>query len=820
MKWYAKTSILLTLVNTAVAGAAHGATRCSADLARVDTSFCIDLKHKPADGAAPILSYKWQANDATFDLAANLCLAEGAGNRRDLVLALDRSDNRTGGVDQIVATKDALAKLRDEAISAPQNAPKVAVVLFSTDSACNEYSGAPISISQTFPCLYTKGAVLSDDAAYSNLIALLDEAAGKYSAAGQLASSDYRIPASLAADGKFGLASPDKASMVLLSDALSYQGSLAYQGTETDPYAYLRTQNYLTAQSAALIAFAAQTKFILSFGLNPINSTAYSQATTNTFYSNSNNYAAMCNAANAVASDCNSPTNYSAPETWPVNQLDLHDFAKRLVAATGGAADLVFDLNSSADLVAALEKLRISAASATSVTAVAYQVGSGAAVNATLEGQKMSITDLPTGQDLTLNLTLSSLSGQVVIPVAISTESISSSGADLTDKEMFCSAEIAAATDAPHINLDDLQGGSGSCGRVPGTNGSGSLIAMFMLFAVPVAFPFLRRRKGAFGAALLASVSICAGFGEDAMAVDAQGLNLLQYRPVIDGAGNTEKATTLAPGQFAGGIFMDYANDAAELSGNGGKRVSSVMDNSVTAHAVAGVGLTQRFSLGIHMPYIQKNDLNRSLDGNDRSSEKIGRPSDASVMVKANITNSRALSFGVMPMATIPTGEPKNLTGDGTANYGLLLVTSGESGAVTWAASAGYLHRSKPAELTDDRARSVIIRGQVPISLGLDYQVLSAFSFGGNVQMKPSTGESLDFNRTDPAEWSAIGKTRILSNFELEGGFGTGIGKGIGSPDYRIFAGITYVPVAERQDLRQTTSAPIYPKNVASKAKI
>ena len=74
------------------------------------------------------------------------------------------------------------------------------------------------------------------------------------------------------------------------------------------------------------------------------------------------------------------------------------------------------------------------------------------------------------------------------------------------------------------------------------------------------------------------------------------------------------------------------------------------------------------------------------------------------------------------------------------------------------------------------------------------YAMTRSVSFAGNLQWKVNAGDQIDFNRGSPAEWTGSVKYAPTRSIELQSGFGTGIGKGYGSPDYRIWAGVSYVP--------------------------
>lgn len=805
MKRTSQASIFITIVSALNSFSAFGqvaGSRCVADLGRVDANFCLS---RTSAG----LTYQWKADDDRYDLIAKACVAndQGLGSRRDTIFALDRSQNiwatdslnKKLGADQITVTASMLEKLRAEAKANPAVAPKIGVMMFSNAPSCTEYSGGAIAVNRSFPCLYVKAGSLADDAHYGRLAAFLKEADGKYAQGGDATTSDFTIVANILAANSFGLASTQKAGLVMMSDARSFKGAAA------DPYPYLRIQSYTAAQNEALNAFsvAALKNYQLLFAYNPKPSPVFSDA---------NAYDNMCQMAGATPADCASPVVIDTPATWPVNGLDPKVFVASLAAAVGTpAADAFFEMKDKPSFEAAMERLRIVDTGSAVVTSVSYRINGGAAMAGTVDGARLTLAGLPVGQENKIDLVLKVGTGELTIPLTATTEKIASDRSGFQDKEMFCAAAIAPATEGPHFKLKNLQGGSGSCGAVSGAARASAWTLVF-LFGAPILVLAVRGRRKAFVVGTV-MVATCGIFSADVgHAAEAKGLNALNYRPVVDGVATSEKASVPDSGSVQAGLFMDYANDAIELAGDDGKRLGSVADNLTTAHVMGNLGLFGKLAVGVHVPLVYRTDLNRRVSGRDDSGEKAGELSDPAVFMKYALRTDRALSLALMPMVTIPAGKPEDLTGDGVTNFGGLLVFSGAYGDWAWASNLGYMHREKALVLADDRAASVTMNGQYQLMTGLEYRLFSMLSLGGGVQFKPSAGESIDFAQQNPAEWTMVAKFRPLAGaLEAQTGFGTGIGRGLGSPDYRIYAGISYCPAAGQKVLAEP------PRKVASK---
>lgn len=765
--------------------------RCEADLSRVQNEFCLGDQH--LKGAPESLRYDWKLDDKAFDLTSKVCLTDGGvvGNRKDMILALDRSQgiqaldssHRKVGADNISTARYIIEKLIEEAKARPEAAPKVGLVMFSTAPDCKEFDGAAIAVNRDFPCLYVKAKSLADTAQQSTLLNFLKAAEGKYSQGGA-SNSDYTIVGNLLAQTTLGLVGPQKAGLVLFSDGSTFKGE---QG---DPFAYLKSGNYLGAQDAALSSFksSAVQRYRMVFALNPVESPMYSAQ------NHADTFSTMCEANGAPATDCDQgAVTYADAKTWPVNKLDLTKFARNLVETTGAPATNVVTIDAKEDIDAGLEALRITAGSFANIDAATYSVNGGEAQKAVIDGGRIGGIELPSGE-VSLELTLKSGGVDFQIPLAVTTTEVEPDGKEFSDREMYCSA-VEAETEAPGINLDNLQGGSASCGVVGHGAESRAPLAVALILPLALAIYYLGRRSGL---VLLFFLALAAN-APSAHAEQAGGLNALQYSPVVDGVGMTEKATTINQGGYNFGLFMDYANDPVEIGGEKNERINSIMDNLVTAHAVGNIGLLKNVSLGIHIPYVHNSDEQRAVEGDEVSGGQVGRPADSSINFKINITQKNSFSVGVMPIVTLPTGDSELLLGDGSTNYGGLFLMSGLSGKFSWAFSTGYLHRDKPLELKDERTNSVTVTGQYLNHAGVEYRYSPLISFGGNLQAKFTEGEHIDFTRSNPAEWMALAKLRPTAGLDVEAGFGTGIGKGYGSPDYRVFGGLTWVPDANKR---------------------
>ncbi len=762
--------------------------RCVADLQRVQTQNCLSrdkLQHK----------YEWKLTDNLYGMQTNACISDtsASGTHKDIVVGIDRSNSNSMPdklrkklrADSISVTIDLINQMYDKYKSNPENAPNMSLTMFSSNADCREYAGGKISFVGEFPCTYLKAKKITDTAHKAALLELLAETEGKYSAGSTASASNLDIVANLVKDGIVTAAEGKQMGMLVFSTGLSYAG------TAGDIYSFLKSPNYTTSYNAMHAAYSVEAvrKLRLNIVTAPLTKPYYDVNYKDSFEN-------MCSLPDSPSADCSEKS--TDPANWLVNRIDITGNMSQIAALSGGSA---IESNA-AGIAAKLADELLVQGQTNIVPERAVLLINGQESNAvTLSGQQISIQNLQSGSALDLRLEVYANGAMVPFDFKVNTSVVPGADADFTDNEMFCKAEsLDPVLVGPSIK--DLQGGSGSCGVVGTENETSNWF--FMLFLLPLALAVRRSFVGfrAKGLVIL-SVLLASSAGEAVADEKVSGLNSQHYRPVVDGVGNTESATVINPGTYNAGLYGDYANDPVEIGGEKGKRIKGVTDDMVTAHFSANLGLFNKVAVGFHLPYVHKTDVNREVNGREVDGGSLGQPSDSSIFAKWNLVSKSNWGLTAMPQVTLPTGNSGYLLGDGTASYGALITVSGRSNNLTWASNIGYMYREKALELEDDRTTTLKITGYSPVSFGTDYRLNGLMSLGGSIFGKFHSGEKIDFTRQNPAEWQAIGKIKWTNFLESSLALGTGIGRGYGSPDYRVVAGISYVPVPTRGTVRQ-----------------
>lgn len=764
--------------------------RCAADLARVQKEFCINEQHQ---NEPAVLNYEWQLTGDSFDLKAKVCFS--GASEPEIVLAIDRSESLRNadrpqkklGSDGISIANQLIEEWRQQISGRASNGKKVGIVMFSGDAECREYQSGPIGVNGDFPCVYIPARSISDPAHSDHLIAFLNAADGKYALGDRPSAGKYEIIAQLIGQQRLNLSNEGHIGVILFSDGRSYQSSL--------PYPYLRSQAFLEGQRKAKEEFAnpAMKRVNLIFARIPSPTLVYDNINFGVSYEN------MCDPSvipPAAEVDCKSPVSIENPITWPSNQIDTQGYAQQLGMMLGGFD--VVKLSAKADLDSSIARLNALKSENIRVDSARVSINQGEDRSVPIDGDNLLLGTYLANQENSLDIKLQVNGNQLNVPISIkATKVLNATEREFENQEMYCTAN---SKDTLQGELYKMQGGAASCGEIGSRQHNKrpplSRLGVYLVLFVPVFVALIISSGFGVGRFLIFFLLLPTLFSDKAFAdtLKKDGVNMLNYRPVLGAVAQTESAETVEFGKINAGLFVDYSNDVVELVDRKNKRIRSVLDNVVAAHVLVNAGLMSRVSLGLHLPYVHKADLSRELDGEAVHAGQIGMPSDGSVLLKLNFYKRESIKFSLMPIATVPLGRTDLLVSDGVAKYGSLAILSGGSSEFKWAINTGYLQRERPKKFVDQRAYSVILRGHGLIGVGSEYKLDRDLAVGTSLQLKPSAGEGLKAGQASPAEWMLVAKIKSFLDLETSGGFGTGIGPGIGSPDYRIWAGLSWLP--------------------------
>ncbi|MSP55603.1 MAG: hypothetical protein EXR69_08375 [Myxococcales bacterium] len=356
--------------------------------------------------------------------------------------------------------------------------------------------------------------------------------------------------------------------------------------------------------------------------------------------------------------------------------------------------------------------------------------------------------------------------------------------ADSSDGDCDTSGDDTATPDGC-TDLDDdgvLDCGyyaGGSCSSAPGD------VGLMLVLGGTLALAFRRRRVAnpdifrlgvsAFGMSMVPSA-----WAQDEF--DSQ-----RFRPSIDSRTTMQvEDPQVTPGGFGGGLIFSYAQDPLvyrTLTPGGGTDEVNLVGPLFTADA--------------HFFYAWKPlrvgiDLPLNAYGSDVG-PGAAVPGDIRIDAKYMALNRVESGFGLALDArlSLPTGEQRAWLGDGAPTI-QTTVAAGVGKTAMLAANLGF--RSGPtrtlSNLTWGNRLTWGVGGSLPVG-----ESLSLFSEldGEAVLVKSSVVVDVPAT-TLPGEWRVGARYDVLPRLQVSLAGGGGYTQGIGSPDFRVIAGVTTLP--------------------------
>ncbi len=271
------------------------------------------------------------------------------------------------------------------------------------------------------------------------------------------------------------------------------------------------------------------------------------------------------------------------------------------------------------------------------------------------------------------------------------------------------------------------------------------------------------------------------------------------FRPTTDGGDyitvyDTDTLPTETPGarRFHLGFYGDYARHPLEIQfQRSGNLFTRLVQNLGTMQLSAAIGILDFWEVGMRLPgYIE--NVNEVQVGGGRLGGTDAKFGD--MVVNSKFTLLRRSDYGVglavMPEVTLPTGSRTDFAGTGDLGYGGLLIADVYP-VEGWriAINSGGFIRDKVGggpfvDSSDD------FNDQLRFAAATSYDFTSAFTGIIEGYGAADTHKPFDAERKTP--FDLIGALRVhMKAIDLTFGGGGGLTKGQGSPDFRIFVGVT-----------------------------
>ncbi len=304
-------------------------------------------------------------------------------------------------------------------------------------------------------------------------------------------------------------------------------------------------------------------------------------------------------------------------------------------------------------------------------------------------------------------------------------------------------------------------------------------------------------------------VVLAAALAAGGLRAEEARFSVERFRPAIDGRGllDVDSAALGESFEVSAGAFLGYALNPLVLR-QGGERVGALVAHRVGGDLAASLSLFDWVELGVDVPLMvfQARDTAEArqavLDAVDLSAIGVG---DLRVLAKIRLLRApdQIVDLALIPALTVPTGFP---AGDSGSYLGEGQVTFAPEIAVSrayrnsgwrWAANLGY--RLRPEER---KVVNVTIGHELTYRAGVGYRFddvpvqLDVSANGGTFAFQPFVSGFEE----NPLEVLAGVSYDVLPVVRITGGLGKGILSGFGTPDFRAFVGLRFVPFDDDRD--------------------
>ncbi len=331
----------------------------------------------------------------------------------------------------------------------------------------------------------------------------------------------------------------------------------------------------------------------------------------------------------------------------------------------------------------------------------------------------------------------------------------------------------------PDARAQGVLGGGGCTSGGGSGRGSGGAAALLVLGLLA-----LHRRKTSWFVAPL----VIASFSYSAA---AQGFDTEIFKP---GSSSTsylsQQSTEVLPAWTLNmGVTLGMANNPLVLRDpDTGEQVMNgvVVSKRQGAYLVAGVGLFDRFEVGLALPMVlsQEGQGNLLESSPDLNSASLG---DLRVTLKGRIWRRGGFGLAASLDATLPAGNHNELYGEQGVSTIPQLIAGWHSGRVSAALNVGVRLR----EVT--RVGGLEINDELTAGTGLSVEVV-----GKRVWLlaEAYASRALQDNSAEnsPAEALLGVRVAVWGPYQLQAAAGVGIGRGYGTPSSRALLGFFYRP--------------------------
>jgi len=244
------------------------------------------------------------------------------------------------------------------------------------------------------------------------------------------------------------------------------------------------------------------------------------------------------------------------------------------------------------------------------------------------------------------------------------------------------------------------------------------------------------------------------------------------------------------------GVVAEYAASPFTLKNADGSRGTAIVSSQAFLHAGGSLVLFDRARFALNIPFgiVDSGNSGTTTSGTAYAAPTNLAAGDARASLDVRLVGEYASPFTLAVGGSffVPTGDPRQYTGDGVSHGLVRLQAAGEAGVFAYAINIGYQERAQQNYVADAAYGSGLIYG---LALGLrvaDRHLL----VGPEIYGEANTSQSDSFfkNGSTPLEAILGLHYTIGTDWRVGAGAGPGITRDIGSPAFRGMLSFEWTP--------------------------
>ena len=252
-------------------------------------------------------------------------------------------------------------------------------------------------------------------------------------------------------------------------------------------------------------------------------------------------------------------------------------------------------------------------------------------------------------------------------------------------------------------------------------------------------------------------------------------------------------------------LYLSYAHHPLQESDGALRRTSGVVDGLVSGHLRAGFAFSSWAQVDVAIPFVQSIIKGQSFDERTTDSS-VGSVSTGDLVLSGKfrlLPEKKGVGIAVIPFVTFPTGNVALFTTNGVPTFGVKGAFSRRWKVFHWATHVGYRFKPNGAVVSgavsaDDEFVFAAGVGVTPIYKWLDINV----ELIGAIIVGESRTDTPNYRGRAAAHspLEVLGNARLTLPFGLDitVGGGGGLTGGVGTPTFRVLAGVSWSSRSDR----------------------